>query len=1048
MRSPSQNWVLPQVCWLLAGGLLLIATTIGQAASLTVNSLGDDITPGDGLVTLREAIIAANNDSTTDLGETGSGYDMVDIFSTITGTIVLTSPLPIITSDMTIFGGESGNVTIDGANTYRIFFVQSGQVDFWGMTIANGMARGGDGGAGYAGGGGGAGLGGAIFIGGGFVDVEGVELTNNVAQGGDGGADGAMWAGGGGGGIDGAGGNAFGAPGGAGGSGGLLGGVGGTGATAASQAGGNGGEGAGGGGAYSSGLRAGNGGYGGGGGGAGNGSLGGGNGGFGGGGGGTGGVSSGVPGEFGGIPTASIGGGGAGLGGAIFARAGNVTIADCTFNSNRAIGGIGASGGNGQGKGGAIFASPEATVLAHDLSYFGNAASDAASTINDNVDLYGNAPNPSPPVVTSVVRVESNPTNAATVAFRVSFDQKVVWISTQNFKLTTTGEITGASVDSVSLDAAAVLDVIVNTGSGSGTIRLDVQDDDTLSNSTGDTLGGTGVGNGDYTGGEAYTIDRTGPGVALASTSPTRTNAAIQVTVTLEETTTAFTEDDITAANATISNFSGTGTNYAFTLTPSTQGTVSAFVNAGMYADALGNLSPQSNTLTRVYDTIPPTVVLSTIAPNPTNQPIPVTVTLSDDSANFEASDVTVTNGAISDFAGSGSSYTFTLVPAGRGLVTISVTSGAFSDLAGNANTAGSNTLSTTYDNVAPSVILLTDAPSATNAAIPVVVLLSSASTSFSIGDISAYNATIWGFSGTGTTYSFTLVPTGEGVVSAIINAGVFADAAGNGNTASNTLSRTFDNVAPSAELTSPAPAATNAPVAMTVTLSEPSTDFTADDITVTNAALSNFAGSGTEYTFTLVASGEGEMAAWVAAGTFTDAAGNPNTASVAFSRMYDRVAPQVLTITPSEISAGATSADFAVVFSEPVSGFDEPADVSVLVEGVGYAGVTITQHSATQYTVTVGNITSAGTLRLSIREAAATDVAGNANLASEPSAVVTVTQGSLGTGDNGGANGSTGGPYIPPTVQCGAGAAMTMGMTLAALLATHSTGRRRRRLD
>ena len=44
---------------------------------LTVNNPLDNNMPGDGLVTLREAIIAANANSTTDLGQTGSGADTI-----------------------------------------------------------------------------------------------------------------------------------------------------------------------------------------------------------------------------------------------------------------------------------------------------------------------------------------------------------------------------------------------------------------------------------------------------------------------------------------------------------------------------------------------------------------------------------------------------------------------------------------------------------------------------------------------------------------------------------------------------------------------------------------------------------------------------------------------------------------------------------------------------------------------------------------------------------------------------------------------------------
>ena len=52
-------------------------------SAITVNSLADNLTAGDGLVTLREAIAAANADTTTDLGETASGADQIRKAATI-----------------------------------------------------------------------------------------------------------------------------------------------------------------------------------------------------------------------------------------------------------------------------------------------------------------------------------------------------------------------------------------------------------------------------------------------------------------------------------------------------------------------------------------------------------------------------------------------------------------------------------------------------------------------------------------------------------------------------------------------------------------------------------------------------------------------------------------------------------------------------------------------------------------------------------------------------------------------------------------------------
>lgn len=48
--------------------------------------------------------------------------------------------------------------------------------------------------------------------------------------------------------------------------------------------------------------------------------------------------------------------------------------------------------------------------------------------------------------------------------------------------------------------------VTANTGTGTGTIRLNVLDDDTIVDVVGNKLGGTGVGNGGFTTGQTYTI--------------------------------------------------------------------------------------------------------------------------------------------------------------------------------------------------------------------------------------------------------------------------------------------------------------------------------------------------------------------------------------------------------------------------------------------------------------------------------------------------------------------------------------------------------------
>ena len=55
----------------------------------------------------------------------------------------------------------------------------------------------------------------------------------------------------------------------------------------------------------------------------------------------------------------------------------------------------------------------------------------------------------------------------------------------------------------------------VNTGSNDGTVGLNLVDDDSIQDSGNRKLGGTGLGNGNFTG-QVYTVDKTAPTVALS----------------------------------------------------------------------------------------------------------------------------------------------------------------------------------------------------------------------------------------------------------------------------------------------------------------------------------------------------------------------------------------------------------------------------------------------------------------------------------------------------------------------------------------------------
>jgi hypothetical protein len=106
-----------------------------------------------------------------------------------------------------------------------------------------------------------------------------------------------------------------------------------------------------------------------------------------------------------------------------------------------------------------------------------------------------------PPSVDTILRVGPESTSASSVDFTVTFTESVTGVDETDFSLDAT--VIGASITSVlpATGPAAIYTVTVDTGSGDGTIRLDVK-----SSGTGiEDLAGNPLAGG-FTGGEVYTI--------------------------------------------------------------------------------------------------------------------------------------------------------------------------------------------------------------------------------------------------------------------------------------------------------------------------------------------------------------------------------------------------------------------------------------------------------------------------------------------------------------------------------------------------------------
>jgi hypothetical protein len=104
------------------------------------------------------------------------------------------------------------------------------------------------------------------------------------------------------------------------------------------------------------------------------------------------------------------------------------------------------------------------------------------------------------PTVMSIARADSNPTKASSARFAVTFSEGVIGVDAPDFSLTTSGSLSGASVTGVSGSGPAYT-VTASTGTGSGSLRLDVPNTAAITDLVGNSLAGL-----PYTGGEAYTV--------------------------------------------------------------------------------------------------------------------------------------------------------------------------------------------------------------------------------------------------------------------------------------------------------------------------------------------------------------------------------------------------------------------------------------------------------------------------------------------------------------------------------------------------------------
>ena len=199
-------------------------------------------------------------------------------------------------------------------------------------------------------------------------------------------------------------------------------------------------------------------------------------------------------------------------------------------------------------------------------------------------------------------------------------------------------------------------------------------------------------------------------------------------------------------------------------------------------------------------------------------------------------------------------------------------------------------------DNTPPTVVI-TDVPATSNGPFTATITFSEVVSGFTVENITVSNATLSDFIEitTGTVWTVLVTPTVDGTVTLTIAADEAEDGAGNGNTAAPQASSTYtaapvtDTTAPTVMITD-VPATSNGPFTATITFSEVVSGFTVENITVSNATLSDFIEitTGTVWTVLVTPTVDGTVTLTIAADVAEDAAGNGNRAASQASSIYE----------------------------------------------------------------------------------------------------------------------------------------------------------------
>ncbi|MBI1493041.1 Ig-like domain-containing protein [Halocynthiibacter styelae] len=490
---------------------------------------------------------------------------------------------------------------------------------------------------------------------------------------------------------------------------------------------------------------------------------------------------------------------------------------------------------------------------------------------------------------------------------------------------------------------------------------------------------------------------------------PGAVNAApFDITVNFDMDVTGFdpigTPADLTISNATVDAMIGGPSDYTLTLTPTGAGNISVSVPAGVAQTSSGNLNLASNVATATYDAnIPSAEIINAPPALDGTNPFDVTVRFSVPVVFFNVNALNVTNALfqmppLTNPFNPQTEFTVTITPDGNGDVTIVAPSGMAYNAVTFTPSSAAAPVTISEDAVPPTVVLASTLTEYVGtSAFTITATFAEDVTGFDdpASDVTISNGTITGITGGPDVYTIAVEPDGTGTVSVSAPADAAEDLAGNLSEASNTVDIALADTIP------PVPTLSNAPseyidttlFTLQVEFDEDVTGFDdlTNDLTITNGTVTSITGGPAIYTVEITPAGDGDITVSVPAAAAQDAALNDSTASTEVTiTKADTIAPSVqITGAPDEFTH-TTPFTVDVGFSEDVTGFDDLAADLTVVNGTA----TNVTGGPASYTVEV-TPAGTGTVSITIPAAAAQDVAGNDNTASD-----TVTVGSTRVAD------------------------------------------------